>query len=47
MYLALKIPGKDSDSVMAAMEVLKDEYGEEYFAKIFKTIAADNARGAL
>ena len=42
MYLALKIPGKDSDSVMAAMEVLKDEYGEEYFAKIFKTITADN-----
>ena len=42
MYLALKILGKDSDSVMAAMEVLKDEYGEEYFAQIFKTITADN-----
>ena len=41
-YLAIKIPGKDSASVMAAMEVLRDEYGEEHFATIFKTITADN-----
>ena len=42
MYLALKIPGKDSDSVIAAMEVLREEYGEEHFSEIFKTITADN-----
>lgn len=41
-YLAIKIPGKDSESVMAAMEVLKEEYGEEKFSEIFKTITADN-----
>ena len=40
-YLAIKIPGKDSDSVMAAMEVLKEEYGDA-FSEIFKTITADN-----
>lgn len=27
---------------MAAMEVLREEYGEEKFAEIFKTITADN-----
>lgn len=37
-----KIPGKDSASVMAAMEVLREEYGEEKFTEIFKTITADN-----
>lgn len=41
-YLALKIPGKDTDSVMSAMVVLREEYGEEHFAEIFKTITADN-----
>lgn len=41
-YLAIKIPGKDSASVMAAMEVLREEYGEEKFTEIFKTITADN-----
>jgi IS30 family transposase len=41
-YIAIKIPGKDSASVMAAMATLKEEYGEEHFADIFKTITADN-----
>lgn len=41
-YLAIKLPGKDAASVMAAMEVLRDEYGEEKFSEIFKTITADN-----
>ena len=27
---------------MAALEVLKEEYGEEHFSEIFKTITADN-----
>ena len=40
-YLAIKIPGKDADSVMAAMEVLKEEYGDR-FSEVFKTITADN-----
>lgn len=41
-YIALKIPGKDADSVITAMEVLKEEYGEDNFSEIFKTITADN-----
>ena len=41
-YLAIKIPGKDTASVMAALDVLREEYGDEHFAKIFKTIITDN-----
>lgn len=41
-YLAIKIPGKNVESVMAAMAVLREEYGDEHFATIFKTITADN-----
>ena len=41
-YIAIKIPGKDPASVMAALEVLREEYGEEYFSTVFKTITADN-----
>lgn len=41
-YIAIKIPGKDSASVNAAMEVLREEYGSEKFSEIFKTITADN-----
>lgn len=41
-YLAIKIPGKRSECVMAAMEVLREEYGDEHFATIFKTITSDN-----
>lgn len=41
-YLAIKIPGKNSESVMAALEVLREEYGAMYFPTIFKTITADN-----
>lgn len=41
-YLAIKIPDKDSDSVMAAMETLREEYGDTHFSEIFKTITADN-----
>lgn len=41
-YIAIKIPGKNSASVMAAMEVLREEFGEEHFAELFKTITADN-----
>lgn len=41
-YLAIKIPEKTADAVMAAMDVLKEEYGEDHFSKIFKTITADN-----
>lgn len=41
-YIAIKIPGKTSSAVMAAMDVLREEYGEEYFNQIFKSITADN-----
>ncbi|XOQ44706.1 MAG: IS30 family transposase [Clostridium sp.] len=41
-YIAIKIPGKDAESVMAAMETLREEYGEAKFSEVFKTITADN-----
>ena len=41
-YMAIKIPGKNADSVMAAMEALREEYGDEYFQRVFKSITADN-----
>lgn len=41
-YMAIKIPGKNAASVMAAMEVLQEEFGDEYFHMIFKSITADN-----
>jgi len=41
-YIAVKIPGKDADSVMTAIEILCEEYGKEKFAQVFKTITADN-----
>lgn len=41
-YIAIKIPGKDADSVMTALEILREEYGADHFAEVFKTITADN-----
>ena len=40
-YLAVRIPEKTSEAVMAAMEMLKAEYGDR-FAQVFKTITVDN-----
>ena len=40
-YLAFLIPGKTSEAVMAAMQMLKEEYGDR-FAQVFKTITVDN-----
>ena len=40
-YLAFLIPGKSSDAVMTAMQMLKKEYSEQ-FAQVFKTITTDN-----
>lgn len=40
-YIAMKIPSKDTLSVMTAMEVLREEYGEN-FPTVFKPITADN-----
>ena len=37
----MKIPDKDPLSVMTAMEVLREEYGE-IFSSVFKPITADN-----
>ena len=39
-YIAMKIPGKAPLSVMTSMEVLIEEYGEN-FSTLFKTITAD------
>lgn len=43
MYLILKIPGKDANSVNEAIEVLKEMFGS-MFSKVFKTITSDNGR---
>jgi len=40
-YLAVRIPEKTSEAVMAVMEMLKAEYGDR-FAQVFKTITVDN-----
>ena len=40
-YIALRIPGKTSEAVMSAMQMLKTEYGDR-FAQVFKTITVDN-----
>lgn len=40
-YLAIRIPGKNSESVMQAMEGLQEEYGE-LFRYVFKSITTDN-----
>ena len=40
-HLAFLIPGKTSEAVMAAMQMLKEEYGDR-FAQVFKTITVDN-----
>ena len=41
-YIAMKIPGKTSEAILAAMEVLREEYGAKYFSEVFKSITADN-----
>lgn len=41
-YIAIKIPSKTSESVLAALDVLREEYGEEYFSQVFRSITADN-----
>ena len=40
-YMAFLIPEKTSQAVMAAMQMLKTEYGD-HFAEVFKTITVDN-----
>ena len=40
--MAIKIPGKDPYSVLAAMMTLREEYGEEHFKEMFKSVTADN-----
>ena len=41
-YIAIKIPGKTSEAVLATIDTLREEYGEAYFNKVFKSITADN-----
>lgn len=40
-YIAIRIPGKTSEAVNAAMERLYEEFGEK-FSQVFKTITVDN-----
>ena len=40
-YIALQIPGKDADSVLNAMQSLREEFGDK-FSQVFKTITVDN-----
>lgn len=40
-YIAIQIPGKDADSVLSAMQLLKEEFGDK-FPQVFKTITVDN-----
>lgn len=40
-YIAIKIPGRTSEAVAYAMNLLHDEYGDK-FSEVFKTITADN-----
>ena len=41
-YIAIRIPGRTSSGVEAALAQLQDFYGAERFSKIFKTMTADN-----
>lgn len=41
-YLAIRIPGKTSEAVDAAMQTLRKDFGESFFSQIFKTITVDN-----
>ena len=41
-YIALHISGKDADSVLSAMQLLKEEFGNK-FSQVFKTITVDNS----
>ena len=40
-YIAIRVPGKTSEAVNAAMEKLHEEFGEK-FSQVFKTITVDN-----
>ena len=39
-YIAIRIPGKDADSVLNAMRSLREGFGEK-FSQVFKTITVD------
>ena len=41
-YLAIRIPGKTSEAVNAAMRKLREDFGEAFFSQVFKTITVDN-----
>ena len=41
-FIAIRIPSRTTAGVEFAMNELKEEYGERYFNRIFKTMTADN-----
>ena len=40
-YIAIRTSGKDADSVLNAMQSLREEFGDK-FSQVFKTITVDN-----
>ena len=43
-FIAIRIPGRTSAGVEIAMTKLREEFGDEKFSKVFKTMTADNGR---
>ena len=41
-YIAIKIDSRTSGAVEVAIKQLRDEYGDEHFHEVFKTMTADN-----
>ena len=41
-YIAIKIASRTSNSVETAIKQLREEYGDEHFHEVFKTMTADN-----
>ena len=41
-FIAIRIPGRTSAGVEVAMTKLREEFGDEKFSKVFKTMTADN-----
>jgi transposase, IS30 family len=41
-FIAIRVPGRTSAGVEVAMTKLREEFGDEKFSKVFKTMTADN-----
>ena len=45
-YIAIQIPGKDADSVLNAMQSLREEFGDK-FSQVFRPLPWTTARSSL